>query len=104
MKKHKDEEIKSNQSESGFVKDFKINATCTEINIQLEKAITISQIIKEIFTSPLRIKNNEISKNMTLIFVNNYKMVNCDDVQGCFSYARCLAVSAELKNILEVNG
>ena len=104
MKKRKDEETKSYQSESGFVKDFKINATCTEINIQLEKAITISRIIQELLTSPLRIKNNDISKNMTLIFVSNYKMAKCDDVQGCFSYARCLAVSAELKNILEVNG
>ena len=104
MKKLKDEEIRSYQSAIGFVKDFKLNATCTEINIQLEKAITINQIVKEILTSRLRIKNKDISKKKTLIFVNNYEMAKFDEVQGCFSYARLLAISAELKNILEVNG
>ena len=104
LKTLKTEDIISFLNDSMFVKDLKLNAACTEVAVKLERKTTMTTIFKEILTAPVRIKDYDTSESTAFIFVSNYGRLRCDDVEGCFSYARLMAISTHLKNILELNG
>ena len=104
MKKLTAEEIKSLVAENQFLRDFELNTASTEISIKLERADTVKNIIKETLTVPVRRNDSNLSRNATFIFVSNCLTANSDVVEGCFDYARLLAISTQFKNMVEVNG